>query len=53
MSTFYLILITNSLNMFGVEQNLVQQDDFAKELLVIIFTDQHAQIPSKRVFHIA
>jgi uncharacterized repeat protein (TIGR03806 family) len=48
---FYLILITNSLNMFGIEKNLVHQDDFAKELSSYsFFTDQHAQIPSKRVF---
>ena len=47
----YLILITNSLNIFSVEQNLLQQDDFAKELSSYnFFTDQHAQIPSKRVF---
>ena len=47
----YLILMTNSLNMFGVEQDLVQQEDFAKELSSYnFFTDHHAQIPSKRVF---
>ena len=47
----YLILITNSLNILSVEQGLLQQDHFAKELSSYnFFTDQHAQIPSKRVF---
>ena len=47
----YLILITNSLNMFGVEHYFIQQDGFAKELSRYnFFTDQQAQIPNDRVF---
>ena len=50
----HLILITNSLYIFSVEQNLLQQDDFAKELSSYNFLlINMPKYQAKESFHIA